>query len=260
LKCLEDVLGGLCLRLHEAISKIQKNQDPKVVNIGDKLDDFFSRFDLSRTPGANPRNELNAIIDAQNLIRTHMKLLKSGGIAAGKLNGYFLEEYALNLVKFLVWTDLGKKLLVIALDTDLPLWSGYIWEKEPKFTVATWKPDVAIGRYFQDESNLILNDIECEIVEKRNWKGTFIPLVVISCKTRVSTAEFYDSRGRFEILRRLSPYTLSVELGNRNEIGESHLKADTMGRNAYFLDEGQVGVCSVNRNSISCGRNSFSFI
>ena len=231
------------MRLKEAISRIQNNQDSTVVNIGNKLDDLFARFDISRTPSANPRYELDAIIDAQKLIRKNMRLLKSKDVAAGKLNGYFLEEYALNLVRYLAWTELGKKLLAIALDTELPLWSGYIWENEiPKFSIATWKPDVAIGRYFQDDTNQILNDIPCEIIEKQTWKGSFIPLIVISCKTRVSTAEFYDSRGRFEILRKLSPYTLSVELGNRNEIGEEHLKADAMGRNAYFLDAGQVGV------------------
>lgn len=178
-------------------------------------------------------------MDAQNLTNESMRLLERSGVPANKLNGAFLEEYALNLLRFLVWDDLGLNLLVIALSVDVPLWEGFAWENgSPVWKTAMWRPDVAIGRYFVDDTQMQLNSTPREMAERRSWTGPFSPLIVVSCKTRVSTAEFYDSRARFEILRRTSPYTLALELANRNAIAEEHLKADPMIGVEYFLEDG----------------------
>lgn len=204
------------------------------------MDSYFKNFDLTRQPSVNPKTQLQSLINGQSLIKNSGVLLKRSRVPANRLNGTFLEEYALNLLKFLVWNDLGYDSLVLTLGAEIPLWEGYVWEKgNPRWESATWKPDVAVGRYYQDEERKILNSGYREFTETKTWQGVFIPLVLVSCKFRVTTAEFYDTRARFEILRKTSPYILAVELANQSLIAKAHLKADAMVGNAYFLEEGK---------------------
>ena len=122
-------VGEKKIRLINYIAILKNHNKSAISSLGQKLDALFLCFDLNRTSGVNPKNELSALIDAQKLVSVSSSFLRGSGVAANKLNGYFLEEYALNLLKFLVWNDLGLNLLVLALGVDIPLWDGYVWDR-----------------------------------------------------------------------------------------------------------------------------------
>ncbi|MFX1475298.1 MAG: hypothetical protein ACFFCO_07475 [Promethearchaeota archaeon] len=237
------------MRLKEYIDRLLSHQDSVIATLGRKLDDYFRNFDLSRNPSVNPQTQLNSLIEAQSLIQKEKQLIKAANrqlpkqskIPVNKLNAAFLEEYALNLLSFLIWNSLNYNSLVITLDAEIPLWEGYTWKNGcPVHETAVWRPDIAIGRYFEDQERSVLNKGHREFFQKAEWDGVFIPLVVVSCKYRVSAAEFYDTHARFEILRNTSPFTLAVELANKCLIANAH----TARRRIYFLELGNEMVGS----------------
>ena len=235
------------MKVIDYIETMRTSSNKAVLELADKLHDKLRAFDLNLTGSVNPKNRLSDLMEAQSLIQSNMDLLMKDKLmtsnTARKFRGSFLEEYALNLLKFLVWNDLGFELLVITLDVEVPLWKGYVWENQkPSEEAVFWKPDVAVGRYFKDKDYRELNDITREVIEEKKSIGFFVPLVVISCKSRVSLAEFFDDRGRFEVLRHSFPSTLALELANERKMAESHFEADAWAANTYFLEEGQDSV------------------
>ena len=235
------------MKVIDYIEKLRASKDKEILGLAGKLYDRLSAFDLDIAGSVNPKNKLEALMEAQSLIQNNMKLLMKNGTMASnearKFRGSFLEEYALNLLKFLVWHDLGYEYLVLTLDVEAPLWKGFVWENQkPKSESVYWKPDVAVGRYFKDKECTVLNDIKREVIEEKKSIGFFVPIVVISCKSRVSLSEFFDDRGRFEVLRQTFPSTLVLELANERKMAKSHFEADAWAANTYFLEEGQDSV------------------
>jgi hypothetical protein len=170
---------------------------------------------------------------------------------ARNLTGALMQDYLIHLViqRLEPYPELDIFTEVRVPYGTYPLWSaGVIAPTTPMQVV-----DLAVG-YIAQDNNIITrtNPWPQQVISKLQRGQVVFPLLVINSKIRVSQGEFFDWRGREDLLTKGNPDCLSLQVALRSEI-DLHIIRASQSTGQFFL-LGTGGEAAVVGNSAEIDR------